>query len=163
VHISGWDPRYAGDVARLSREWIERDFVSKPEDEAYYADPAGKVIAAGGEIFLAFDHDARDGDRPDGAIGTCAAVPRPDGSIELSKLAVTERAKGRGIGRALCERVLSFARARGASRVWLLTNDALGPALALYASLGFVRRPMPFASPHVDANVYMELELAPRD
>jgi putative acetyltransferase len=161
-HIIGWDPRYASDVARLSREWIERDFVSKPEDEAYYADPAGKVMAAGGEIFLAFDRDARDGDRPDVAIGTCAAVPRTDGSIELSKLAVTERAKGRGIGRALCIEVITFARERGAPRVWLLTNTALAPALALYESLGFLRRQMPFAPPHADATVYMELDLWPR-
>jgi hypothetical protein len=99
VRIIGWDPRYASDVARLSRERIERDFVSKPEDEAYYADPAGRVIAAGGEIFLAFDRDAPDGDRPDVALGTCAAAPRTDGSIELSKLAVTERANGRGAAR----------------------------------------------------------------
>ncbi len=164
--IVGWDPRHAGDVARLSREWIERQFTSKPEDEAYYADPEGKVIAKGGEILLALEGDAapgrtRDlddaGDRT--AIGTCAAVPHPDGTFELSKLAVTERARGRGIGRALCERVIAFARSRGATRVWLLTNDSLTPAIALYESLGFARRPMPFAPPHVDANVYMELEI----
>jgi putative acetyltransferase len=152
--IVGWDPRYAGDVARLSREWIERDFTSKPEDEAYYADPAGKVIARGGEILLALLGDQ--------VVGTCAAVPCPDGTIELSKLAVTERAKGRGIGRALCEQVIAFASARGARRVWLLTNASLAPALSLYASLGFVRRDMPFAPPHVDANVYMERDLRAR-
>lgn len=156
VRIVGWDARFAHDVARLSREWIERDFTSKPEDEAYYADPAAKVIARGGEIFLALGDDAA-------AVGTCAAVPHGDGTIELAKLAVTEHAKGRGIGRALCLQVIAFARARGAARIWLLTNASLAPALALYESLGFVRRAMPFPAPHVDANVYMELGLARRD
>lgn len=163
LRIVGWDARFAHDVARLSREWIERDFTSKPEDEAYYADPAAKVITRGGEIFLAFVDDAAaaptDGR---GAVGTCAAVPHGDGTIELAKLAVTERAKGRGIGRALCVRVIAFARDRGAGRVWLLTNASLTPALTLYESLGFARRAMPFPAPHVDANVYMELELARR-
>lgn len=169
--IVGWHPRYADDVARLSREWIEADFTSKPEDEAYYADPAGRVVAKGGEIFVALEGDPVDGGGSTepaaalerGAIGTCAAVPHRDATIELAKLAVTERAKGRGIGRALCQRVIAFARERSAARVWLLTNASLAPALALYRSLGFVRRDMPFPAPHVDANVYMEFELARRD
>lgn len=151
VRIIGWDRRYARDVERLSREWIERDFVSKEVDEAYYADPEAMVIPAGGEIFLALDGDA--------CVGTCAAKVLPDGTVELSKLGVTEAAKGRGTGRALCERVLAFARDRGASTVVLLTNSGLRPALALYESLGFVRRPMPFDQPHPDADVYMELEI----
>lgn len=162
MHIVGWDPRYASDVARLSREWIERDFTSKPEDEAYYADPAAKVIAKGGEIFIALDATTGQERPPDhdrAAVGTCAAVPCADGTVELSKLGVTERARGRGIGRALCERVIVFARERGAARVWLLTNASLTPALALYASLGFVDRRMPFVPPHEDANVYMQLDL----
>lgn len=151
MRIIGWDRRYARDVERISREWIERDFVSKDVDEAYYADPEAMVLPAGGEIFLALDGDA--------CVGTCAAKVLADGRIELSKLGVTDAAKGRGIGRALCERVLAFARDRGAPTVVLLTNSGLRPALALYESMGFVRRPLPFDQPHMDADVYMELDI----
>ena len=162
MRIVGWDPGYAGAVARLSREWIERDFTSKPEDEEYYADPAAKVITRGGEIFVALDVTAAHELPPDhdrAAVGTCAAIPCTDGTVELAKLGVTERARGRGIGRALCERVIAFAHQRGAARVWLLSNASLTPALALYTSLGFVRRRMPFVPPHEDANVFMQLDL----
>lgn len=152
VRIVGWDPRYARDVERLSREWIEKDFVSKPVDEAYYADPAAMVLPTGGEIFLALDGEA--------CVGTCAAKPGADGRVELSKLSVTEAAKGRGIGRALCEKVIAFATRRGAPSVFLLTNSGLRPAIALYESLGFLHRPMPFARPHPDADIYMELDLS---
>lgn len=151
VRIVGWDRRYARDVERLSREWIERDFVSKAVDEAYYADPEAMVIPGGGEIFLALDGAA--------CVGTCAAKVQADARVELSKLSVTEAARGRGIGRALCERVIAFAAARGAPAVILLTNSGLVPAIRLYESLGFVHRPMPFARPHPDADVYMELPL----
>jgi len=151
VRIVGWDARYARDVERLSREWIERWFVSKPEDEAYYADPAARVIARGGEILLALD-----GSDDDRVIGTCAAVPRADGAVELAKLAVTERARGRGIGRALAERVLAWAASREAPMVYLYSSSLLRPAVRLYESLGFVHAPMPAAAPHEDADVYME-------
>lgn len=153
MRIVGWDPRYARDVERLSREWIERWFVSKPEDEAYYADPAGRVIAKGGEILLALIGDD--------VVGTCAAVPREDGSVELAKLAVTERARGRGIGRALAERVLAIAAERRAGLVYLYSSSKLRPALTLYESLGFVHAAMPALAPHEDADVYMERRPAP--
>lgn len=153
IRIVGWDPALAPDFDRLNRWWLERWFTVEPLDEHYLRDPAGSIIAKGGEILFARDGDA--------VVGCCAAVPHGDGVIELAKLGVDERAHGRGVGRLLCEAVIALARARGAARVMLVSSTRLQPALRLYGRLGFVRRPFPFPAPYVEADVYMELGLGP--
>jgi len=54
---------------------------------------------------------------------------------------VVVQARGRGIGRLLTEACVRRARDEGASRLVLSTRPIMGPALGLYASMGFVRRP----------------------
>jgi ribosomal protein S18 acetylase RimI-like enzyme len=55
----------------------------------------------------------------------------------LEDLYVSDRARGRGIGRALTEAVIERARERGCRRVELDVNSENPAALALYRSLGF--------------------------
>lgn len=117
----------------------------------YLRDPEGKIVRPGGQVFFAVS----DGE----VIGTCSAIPQDDGSFELAKLAVTEKAQGRGLGRKLAERVLAFAVDAGAPRVTLSSSSRLGPALKLYESLGFEHREFPGPRPYTDADVYMVLEI----
>jgi ribosomal protein S18 acetylase RimI-like enzyme len=51
------------------------------------------------------------------------------------------------------------ARARGASRVELLSNTALEPAIRLYRALGFVEVPLP-RTDYARANIKMVLRLS---
>ena len=95
----------------------------------------------------------------DAVVGCACAVPSSDGSIYLTKVAVTPAAQGRGIGRRLCARALDFARELGAPKVVLWSNSGLNAALRVYESLGFSHRPPPVAAPHADADVYMERTL----
>ncbi len=44
--------------------------------------------------------------------------------------------------------------------VVLDSNSRLGPAIGLYESMGFEHRPFPGVPRYVDADVYMELNLA---
>ncbi len=140
---------YAEAFDRLNRAWLEAYFTVEPLDEVYLQDPEGTVVRPGGEIFFALE-----GDR---VLGTCAAIPQEDGSFELAKLAVDPAAQGRGLGRRLAEAVIAFAAHRGATRLFLLSSTRLHPALRLYQSLGFQRRPFPGPPAYVDADVYMEL------
>lgn len=55
----------------------------------------------------------------------------------LEDLFVRDRARGRGLGRALSEAALARARKRGCARVELDVNEANPAALALYEALGF--------------------------
>jgi putative acetyltransferase len=154
AEIVGYRPEFAGDFARLNREWLERYFTIEPRDEEYLGDPAGRIVAPGGEVFFALQGEV--------VVGTCAAIPDGKVQFELAKLCVTSAAQRGGVGRALAEAVVEFARARGAHRVTLVSSSRLAPALRLYESMGFKHRPFPGAPPYADADVYMELELIPR-
>lgn len=155
VQIVTWSPEFAGDFDRLGREWLERYFEVEPLDEEYLQNPEAKIVRPGGQVFFAVEDGV--------AIGTCSAIPQPDGSFELAKLAVTEGAQGRGLGRRLAQEVLAFAVAAGAPRVTLSSSTRLGPALKLYESLGFAREEFPGPRPYADADVYMVLRLGGPD
>jgi putative acetyltransferase len=147
---------FAPDFDRLNREWLSRFFSVEPLDEEYLRNPRGKILAPGGEIFVAL----LEGE----VVGTCAAVPEGDDAFELIKLAVDPRAQGRGIGRLLVRRVIEYVRERGARRIVLWSASKLGPAVRIYETAGFVHTPFagppPYDDPQVD--IYMTLELQPR-
>jgi len=58
----------------------------------------------------------------------------------LEDLYVEDAARGHGVGRALVVAAVERARARGARRIELDTNEDNAPAIALYESLGFSAR-----------------------
>lgn len=151
IAIDTFRSAYAAAFDRLNRAWLERFVRVEPLDEVYLRDPAGMIVARGGEVFCA----VRGGE----VLGTCAAIPAGRDTIELAKLAVAPEARGRGLGRALADRVVAFARARGARRVTLSSNSQLVEALRLYESMGFRRAPLPHDLGYETADVYMELTL----
>jgi GNAT superfamily N-acetyltransferase len=92
------------------------------------------------------------------AVGTVALMREDEGVYELAKMTVADAARGRGVGRALGEAAIAHARAIGATKLELLTNSALVPAIALYHSLGFVDVPLG-PTEYARADVHMVLEL----
>jgi GNAT superfamily N-acetyltransferase len=58
--------------------------------------------------------------------------------LHLEDLFVDERARRRGVGRALLRRLAALARERGCARVELAVLDWNAPALAFYRALGAV-------------------------
>jgi len=95
----------------------------------------------------------------DEILGTVAMAPMlEEGVFELAKMAVSDRAQGLGIGRALGEAALAWARSKGAMRVYLETNTKLKPAVALYRKLGFEEIVGP-PSPYERSNLQMEYSL----
>jgi ribosomal protein S18 acetylase RimI-like enzyme len=78
---------------------------------------------------------------PDGWYGSLREAVGPDGAEQwltgqfaVVWIAVRPERRGRGLGRALLERLLAGA---GTERAWLVTHDLDTPARALYRSLGF--------------------------
>ena len=68
--------------------------------------PESYVIAKSGEIFFALlDQEV---------IGTAAMIPTSDKVFELAKMAVRKDVQGRGVGKLLLKRCISFAKERKA-------------------------------------------------
>ena len=74
----------------------------------------------------------------------------------LEELYVTPERRGQGLGRALMERAMEFARERGATRMDLGTSTDDTAARALYEKLGFTNDERP---PDGPAMLFYEREL----
>ena len=70
-------------------------------------------------------------------LGSVAVVRAGDGRAQLRWLLVEPEARGRGVGRLLVERAVSFACEEGCDELFLWTLDFLAPARSLYRSAGF--------------------------
>jgi GNAT superfamily N-acetyltransferase len=139
----------------LNGEWIARYFRLEEHDHVQLSDPEGNILRAGGEIVMAVAGEER--------IGCCALIFVRAGVFEVAKMAVSERYRGRGIGRKLLEYTIAQAKAMGAHTLELASNTKLANAVHLYESLGFRHLPPERVepSPYARANVFMELHLSP--
>lgn len=135
----------------LNEEWITRYFVLEEKDNTSLRNPQTKILDRGGRIFFAV--------RGGQTLGCCALVPMGDGEFEVAKMAVTESARGGGIGRKVLEYLVAEAKAAGARRLYLETNHVLETAIHLYESVGFRHVPKHriVPSPYARADVYMEM------
>jgi len=112
----------------LNIEWIEKYFTVEPEDDKVLSNPE-VIIKNGGEIFFARYNNE--------IVGTCAAIKIDDNTIELAKMAVTEKAQGKQIGKKLALAVIEFAISKRVSQLVLETSNKLIATVNLYEKLGF--------------------------
>ncbi len=129
IEILRYSPKYKEFFKKLNYEWLEKYFYVEPEDEKLLSNPDDYIINNGGEIFFARDNNE--------IVGTCAAIKIDKKTYELAKMAVTEKAQGKQIGRKLALAVIGFAYSKGAKSIILETNHKLQQAVKLYESLGF--------------------------
>ena len=151
VEIIPFRAEHGAAFDRLNRAWLVEHGLYERHDEAHLAEPERSIIGVGGAIFVAVLGDE--------VVGTAATVPHAVGEMEIVKLTVSERARGQGVGRRLIDRCLAHGRRTSIHRVVLVSSTKLAPALKLYVSMGFVRRPLPADLPYVSADVYMEMTL----
>ncbi len=71
------------------------------------------------------------------AMGMVAVVDGGDGTVELKRLFIEDRARGRGLARQLIAAVEEHARDSGATVIRLETGPRSDAALALYRSSGY--------------------------
>ncbi len=129
MEIVDFRPEHAGAFRVLNEAWISRHFTLEAKDREVLGDPQGQILAKGGKVFMAL----QDGE----AVGCVALLKLPDGGYEVAKMTVSEALRGSGLGRRLMQRCIDAATADGAPRLYLETNSALAPALALYRAMGF--------------------------
>jgi putative acetyltransferase len=96
----------------------------------------------------------------DGELAGCVALHKLDSEMcEMKRLYVRPQFRGKQIGLALAERVISEAREIGYERMRLDTVEpAMKQAVDLYRRLGF-REIAPYCRNPIAGALYMELEL----
>ena len=93
MEIRDFEPRFAAAFKALNEAWIIKHYAMEPKDEELLNNPSGAIIARSGLIPFAIE----DGE----PVGCCAMIPMADGGFELSKMAVSEAHRRRGIARVL--------------------------------------------------------------
>lgn len=148
MEIVDFRPEHGAAFKALNEAWISRHFVLEAKDREVLDDPAGKILANGGRIFMALDGAGE-------AVGCAALIAMADGGFEVAKMTVREDQRGSGLGRRLLQACIDAGAAAGAPRLYLETNSSLAPALALYRAMGFGDL-APTPTPYVRADVFME-------
>lgn len=152
VQIVQYDAKYQTAFKSLNEEWITKYFKMEDVDYEELNNPEDYVIDKGGEILIAIWNNE--------PVGVCAMVKLNDPicQFELSKLAVSPVAQGKGVGKLLVKAVIQLAKTKGSSKLFLQSNTILGPAINLYYNMGFkkVSRPLPL---YARVNIQMELDL----
>lgn len=128
IKILNYSPNLERHFESLNREWLEECFSIEPIDLKYFANPKSMIFKKGWEHFFAEVHGK--------VVGTCALL-RDGARWELAKMAVTESARGKGIGKKLVTEAIQRAKLAKARKLLLITNSKLVPATKLYEKFGF--------------------------
>jgi ribosomal protein S18 acetylase RimI-like enzyme len=137
-------------VRRATKE--EAAAVAALWSKAYTDDPRGgrrtpytlddfQSTAEAGEVLIAHENGALAGVVAFYLAGAREGMVATAGEAELSRLAVAEQYRRRGIGRSLVENCLRLATERGASALVLWSQPHQEEAHRLYSALGFRRAP----------------------
>ncbi|MCD6353409.1 MAG: GNAT family N-acetyltransferase, partial [Proteobacteria bacterium] len=113
--------------------------------------PEDTIIRQGGAILIVEDHS--------GVLGVCGLRYDSPGRYEVTKMAIREDMRSRGIGRSLLSRVISHARQLGSKQLFIISNTVLAPAISLYRQLGFVDVPLSTQQEYARGNIELELNL----
>ncbi|MDR7371517.1 GNAT family N-acetyltransferase [Flavobacterium aquidurense] len=116
-------------IKTLNIEWLQRYFRVEDKDELVLSNPQEEIIDNGGLIFYAKYNNE--------IIGTVSLIKVDDTTFELSKMAVSDRAQGLGIGNKLLSHCVAVAEKNNIKKLILYSNRILLPALHLYEKFGF--------------------------
>ncbi len=120
---------------------FDQELASLPGD---YAPPEGRLLLA----------------TRDGQTTGCVALHKLDDEVcEMKRLYVRPEFRGKGLGKALAERIIVEAREIGYKKLRLDTVEpVMRSAVAMYRQLGF-REIAPYRPNPIEGALYMELEL----
>ncbi|MFZ0277428.1 MAG: GNAT family N-acetyltransferase [Candidatus Sulfotelmatobacter sp.] len=120
---------------------FEKELAELPGD---YAPPEGRLLLAECE----------------GQLAACVALHKLEPRIcEMKRLYLRPQFRGKGLGRALAERIIAEARQIGFQRMRLDTVEpVMKDAVAMYRKLGF-KGIAPYRPNPIAGAMYMELEL----
>ncbi|HEX8013929.1 MAG TPA: GNAT family N-acetyltransferase [Flavobacterium sp.] len=116
-------------IKTLNLAWLTKYFKVEEKDDLVLSNPQEEIINKGGFIFYAKNNNE--------ILGTASLMKIDDITFELSKMAVSDKAQGSGIGNKLLDHCLVVAQENNIKRLILYSNRILLPAIHLYEKFGF--------------------------
>ena len=134
IEIVDYKPEYAKAFHDLNLAWISETYIVEDEDRAVLSDPQKYILDPGGAIIIALYNGE--------PVGTCALKRIDLELVEMCKMTVDKKMRGKNIGRMLGEAIIEKASQIGASTIELYSNrKGSGLAIEMYRKLGFVEIP----------------------
>jgi DNA-binding MarR family transcriptional regulator/N-acetylglutamate synthase-like GNAT family acetyltransferase len=150
VQVVDYKPEYQPAFKQLNEEWITQYFKMEATDYKSLDHPDEYILNKGGHILIALYNNE--------PVGACALIKMDNDMYELAKMAVSPKAKGKGIGFILGNASIAKAKELGAKKIYLESNTILKPAINLYHKLGF-KKVTGIPSPYERCNIQMILEV----
>ncbi|GJM14278.1 MAG: hypothetical protein DHS20C12_26810 [Pseudohongiella sp.] len=150
VELLEYSDEYAEDFRDLNYAWINQNFDVEESDREMLEEPDKAIVDKGGYIVIAKYKGE--------VIGTCALIRQNATRVELAKMAVAQKAKGKGIGYLLGQHCIAKARELNFQQLFLESNTKLVPAINLYKKLGF-KRVVGEPSPYARCNIQMLMDV----
>lgn len=141
---------YLNDFIRLNEAWITHYFKIEKADRVLASNPA-KIIEGGGYVFTLLMNNE--------IVGVCALFKEDDRAFQLARMAVAPEHQGKGYGDVLMDAAIDKLREIKASRVYLLSNTRLAPAISLYTKYGFTTVSEGQHPDYARCNIVMEKRL----
>jgi N-acetylglutamate synthase-like GNAT family acetyltransferase len=136
---------------KLNEDWISEYFEIEDVDVALAKNPK-KIIEDGGFVFSLVDDGV--------VVGVCSLFNEGNGIFELARMAVTKQLHSRGYGSLLITVCLTKLSDIGASKVHLVSNTKLEPAINLYKKHGFETVSLEQHPVYSRANISMVLNIS---
>ncbi|WP_269235809.1 GNAT family N-acetyltransferase [Flavobacterium flavigenum] len=130
VEIIPFSPELKNHIKTLNLEWLTKYFRVEEKDELVLSNPHEEIIDKGGMIFYAKLNNK--------ILGTVSLMKIDAETFELSKMAVSDKAQGLGIGNKLLLYAFAIAKENNIKKLILYSNLILTPAIHLYKKFGFV-------------------------
>jgi ribosomal protein S18 acetylase RimI-like enzyme len=134
VEIIPFSPDLKDPIKTLNLEWLQKYFRVEEKDTLTLSNPQEEIIDKGGMIFYARYNNE--------ILGTFSLMKVDDTTYELSKMAVSDKAQGLGIGNKLLVHCMAVAEENNIKKLVLYSNRILLPALHLYEKFGFIEVPL---------------------
>ncbi|MFB9080516.1 GNAT family N-acetyltransferase [Flavobacterium procerum] len=134
IYIIPFSPDLKEHIKTLNIAWLEKYFKVEEKDHLTLSNPQEEIIDKGGMIFYAKYNDE--------ILGTASLMKVNDSTFELSKMAVSDKAQGLGIGNKLLEHCINVAKENNIQTLFLYSNTILLPAIHLYRKFGFYEIPL---------------------